>query len=102
MDYSLIAISAQSFVLSHIFLVLSNSQKTNKLKFCLKVVFGIAYTGQLILLFNLFLLLFIGIVALSDTIHGSTVLFRLIFSLFIVLSAKNFQFQLNKMSLNGP
>ena len=40
------------------------------MKFYVKCTFGNTYFCQLILLFNLFLLLFMGLTALFDTIHG--------------------------------
>ena len=45
-----------------------------------KCVFGSRLKSQLILLFNLFLLLFMGPIALFGTIHGFTVLFQLTFT----------------------
>ena len=45
-----------------------------------KVMFGIAYIWQFSLLFSLFLLLLIGLIALFSTIMGFIVLSQLIFS----------------------
>ena len=48
-------------------------------------------------IFNLFLLLFIDLTILFDTIHGHTIQFNLFFILFSTLLVKKFQFQLNKL-----
>ena len=65
--------------------------------------FGKDYFCQLILLFNLFLLLFIGLTAFFSTIHYShcTILANFL-PLFTVLLAKKFQFQQNKRITNKP
>ena len=57
---------------------------------------------QLILLFNLFLLLFMGFTTLFSTIYGSTVLFQLTFTfIYSNFSKKNFNFnKINKSPHN--
>ena len=51
-----------------IFLGIRFQENKNNLE--IKCAFGMDYFGQLILLFSLFLLLFIGLIALFGTIHG--------------------------------
>ena len=67
-----------------------------------KVAFDIGLKSQFILLFNLFLLLFMSPTELFGIIHGSYFTISANFlPLSIVFSAKNFQFQLNKLFPNG-
>ena len=64
--------------------------------------FGKDYFCQLILLFSLFLLLFMGLTALFGTIHGSH--YTILANYYIYLQyfqQKNFQFQQNKKIPNG-
>ena len=53
------------------------------MKFYVKCAFGNTYFCQLILLFNLFLLLFMGLTVLIDTIHGLHYTFSTNFYLYL-------------------
>ena len=58
-----------------------------------KCVFGKKYFCQLILLFSLFLLLFMGFTALFGTIHSHIILFQLTFIfVYSIFNKKNFTF----------
>ena len=60
------------------------------MKFYVKCAFGNTYFCQLILLLNLFLLLFIGLTSLFDTIHGSHCTFQLTFTFICNILSKKF------------
>ena len=61
---------------------------------------GWAEIFSLICNFSLFLLIFVHLIVLFYTIYGPFLLFSLFFYFFSTLSAKRFQFQLNKLFSN--
>ena len=73
------------------------------LNFLAKYPFGMDYFCQIILLFSLFLLLFMGPTALFDTIYGSYCTISTKFYLYLqYFHAIIFQFQQNKRYPNAP
>ena len=69
----------------------------------IECAFGMDEICQLILLFSLFLLLFISLTALFDTIHGSYCIISLNFYLYLkYFQQKNFSFsKINKSQTNS-